>query len=158
MGLGQRTDAEVMALFESWIVKHGKVYNVPGEKEMRFEIFKDTLRRIDQHNSENHSHTLGLTHFSDQTVEERCSMFGRPPSKSPLDESQSHCRDEPRLRDELPESSNGKKEGAVVGVKDQGSSANSIILTTDEFLEKKSEFRTPWFDSEQNFRERAILS
>ncbi|KAL3732897.1 hypothetical protein ACJRO7_022419 [Eucalyptus globulus] len=109
MGPGQRTDAEVMALFESWIVKHGKAYNVPGEKERRFEIFKDQLRFIDKHNSENHLYTVGLNFFSDLTNEEFNSTYVG------------------RLSEEPPESPNWKEEGTVVGVKDQGSSDMCII-------------------------------
>ncbi|MBD4784883.1 hypothetical protein GUG12_13860, partial [Xanthomonas citri pv. citri] len=46
-----RSDDEVNAMYESWLVKHGKAYNAIGEKDKRFQIFKDNLRFIDDHNS-----------------------------------------------------------------------------------------------------------
>ncbi|GFS35214.1 granulin repeat cysteine protease family protein [Actinidia rufa] len=39
----QRTNEEVMAVYESWLVKYGKSYNSISENEMRFEIFKENL-------------------------------------------------------------------------------------------------------------------
>ena len=38
-----RTDEEVMSIYEGWLAKHGKAYNGLGEKERRFQIFKDNL-------------------------------------------------------------------------------------------------------------------
>ncbi|PNY06010.1 cysteine proteinase rd21a-like protein [Trifolium pratense] len=39
-----KVESHLMNMYESWLVKHGKVYNALGEKERRFEIFKDNLR------------------------------------------------------------------------------------------------------------------
>ena len=41
-----------MAMFRSWLVKYGKSYNALGEKERIFEIFKENLRFVDEHNAE----------------------------------------------------------------------------------------------------------
>ncbi|KAL0334890.1 UNVERIFIED_CONTAM: Cysteine proteinase RD21A [Sesamum radiatum] len=60
MGSAHRLENEVMALYESWLAKHGKAYNAIGEKEKRFEIFKDNLEFIDEHNSVDRSYKLGL--------------------------------------------------------------------------------------------------
>lgn len=44
-----RSDSEVMSMYEEWLVRHRKVNNNNmGEKEKRFEIFKDNLRFIDE--------------------------------------------------------------------------------------------------------------
>ena len=48
-----RTDDEVMSIYEGWLAEHGKAYNALGEKERRFQIFKDNLRYIDEQNSKN---------------------------------------------------------------------------------------------------------
>ncbi|CAN1139317.1 Cysteine proteinase mucunain (Fragment) [Linum perenne] len=55
-----RSDDEVMTIYDEWLAKHGKAYNALGEKEKRFQIFKDNLRFIDHHNSLNHTYTVGL--------------------------------------------------------------------------------------------------
>ena len=115
-----RTDEEVMGLYEAWLVKHGKVYNALGEKEKRFEIFKDNLLFIDQHNAENRSYKLGLNRFADLTNEEYRGMY-LGMKKSGLRKLSKPRSDRyvPRVGDELPESVDWRKEGAVVDVKDQ---------------------------------------
>lgn len=118
-----RTDEEVMGLYEAWLVKHGKVYNALGEKEKRFEIFKDNLRFIDEHNSENRTYKVGLNRFADLTNEEYRSMYlGAKKSvrKNTL-KAKNSDRYLPRVGESLPDFVDWRKEGAVVDVKDQGS-------------------------------------
>ncbi|MBA0747233.1 hypothetical protein Gogos_004161 [Gossypium gossypioides] len=117
-----RTFDEVMAMYEDWLVKHGKVYNGLGEKEKRFEIFKDNLRFIDEHNSEEtHSFKLGLNQFADLTNEEyRFTFLGvKKPNKKVSKRSDRYLQ----LLGEaaLPDSVDWRTKGAVAPVKDQGS-------------------------------------
>ncbi|RID49641.1 hypothetical protein BRARA_H00428 [Brassica rapa] len=116
---GSRSDAEVSKLYEEWLVKHGKVQNSLTEKDRRFEIFKDNLRFIDDHNGKNLSYRLGLTKFADLTNDEYRSMYvgSRLKRKS----TRTSLRYESRVGDALPESVDWRKEGAVAEVKDQGS-------------------------------------
>lgn len=117
---GWRTDDEVMAMYEAWLVKHGKVYNALGEKEKRFEIFKDNLRFIDDHNSANRTYRVGLNRFADLTNQEFRSIYLglEKPKRKLLKTSDRYM---PRAGDELPESVDWREKGAVVEVKDQGS-------------------------------------
>lgn len=127
---GGRTDAEVMELYEAWLVKHGKLSNALGEKEKRFEIFKDNLRFIDEHNSQNLTYKLGLNRFADLTNEEyRSRYLGTRKSvrKNGL-KSKVSDRYLPRVGESLPDSVDWRKKGAVVGVKDQGSCGEFFIL------------------------------
>ncbi|XP_024008706.1 probable cysteine protease RDL3 [Eutrema salsugineum] len=67
----QRNEAEVQKMYEQWIVENGKNYNGLGEKERRFKVFKDNLKRIEEHNSDpNRSYERGLNQFSDLTADE----------------------------------------------------------------------------------------
>ncbi|CAK9136453.1 unnamed protein product [Ilex paraguariensis] len=117
----QRTDEEVKAVYESWLVKHGKAYNAIGEMEKRFEIFQDNLKFIDEHNAENRPYKVGLNKFADLTNEEYRSMFvggrlGRKPRVSrPKSDRYAY-----RGGEELPEKIDWREKGAVVSVKDQG--------------------------------------
>lgn len=71
-----RTDAEVLALYESWLVRHGKSYNALDEKDKRFQIFKDNLKYIDEQNAmPDRTYKLGITRFADLTNEEYRSMY-----------------------------------------------------------------------------------
>ncbi|KAL1220775.1 putative cysteine protease RD21B [Cardamine amara subsp. amara] len=129
-----RSDEEVARIYESWMVEHGKKkkkmnQNVLGsEEDQRFEIFKDNLRFIDEHNSKNLSYKLGLTRFADLTNDEYRSMYlGAKPTKRVLKTSN---RYEPRVGDALPDSVDWRKEGAVADVKDQGSCGSCWAFST----------------------------
>lgn len=57
-------------VFEEFIVNFGKDYKDEDEKQSRFEIFKETLNTINNHNKGNHSYALGLYQFADMTTKE----------------------------------------------------------------------------------------
>ncbi|KAE8655160.1 Cysteine proteinase RD21a [Hibiscus syriacus] len=59
-----RTDDEVMSLYQAWVAKHGKAYNGIGEEQNRFDIFKDNLKFVDDHNSKNTTFKLGQRYAS----------------------------------------------------------------------------------------------
>lgn len=118
-----RTDEEIMALYETWLVKHGKSYNGLGEKDKRFEIFKDNLRYIDEQNSvANRTYKLGLNRFADLTNDEYRSIYlgTKTDAKRRFSRSVSN-RYLPKLGDSLPDSVDWRQKNAVVPVKDQGS-------------------------------------
>jgi hypothetical protein len=52
----------------------GKIYGSIGEEERRYAIFRDTLRRVDQHNAAGEAGInvprIGLNGFTDMTTEE----------------------------------------------------------------------------------------
>ncbi|XP_057503341.1 actinidain-like [Actinidia eriantha] len=125
----QRTNDEVMAMFESWLVEYGKSYNALGEKERRFEIFKDNLRFVDEHNADvNRSYKVGLNQFSDLTDEEYQSIYLG--TKFDLEVTNVSDRYEPRVGDQLPDSVDWRKEGAVLGVKNQGNCGSCWAFAT----------------------------
>lgn len=110
-------------MFEAWIVSHEKAYNALGEKERRFEIFKDNLRFIDERNSMNFTYKLGLTSFADLTNEEYQSMYLSRVDESweSLRGSKSSDRYAYRAGESLPESVDWRDNGAVLPlVKNQG--------------------------------------
>ncbi|XP_061343144.1 cysteine proteinase mucunain-like [Gastrolobium bilobum] len=119
-----RSDEEVMNIYEQWLVEHGKLYSALGEKEKRFEIFKDNLRFIDEHNAKNQTYKVGLNRFADLSNEEyRAKYLGTrfdPNRNSKLAKTRSN-RYAPRVGDKLPKFVDWRKKGAVVPVKNQGS-------------------------------------
>ena len=64
-----------MEIFQSWLVKHGKVYNGIGENDKRFEIFRENLRFIDEHNSQACTYKVGLNKFADLTNEKHRAKY-----------------------------------------------------------------------------------
>lgn len=120
-----RTESHLMNTYEAWLVKHGKVYNALGEKERRFEIFKDNLRFIVEHNSAgNNTYKLGLNNFADLTNEEYRAKFlgtrSRHSEGKRLSGPKNSDRYAYRDSDELPDSVDWREKGAVAPVKDQG--------------------------------------
>ncbi|KAK4274664.1 hypothetical protein QN277_017855 [Acacia crassicarpa] len=126
-----RTDSEVMAIYEHWLVKHGKAYNALGEKEKRFEIFKDNLRFIDEHNAGNRTYKVGLNRFADLTNEEyRAKYLGTKIDHKRRIAKTRNNRYASQIGDKLPEYVDWRKEGAVVQVKDQGSCGSCWAFST----------------------------
>lgn len=134
-----RTDDEVMAIYEAWLVKHGKVYNALGEKEKRFQIFKDNLRFIDEHNAQDRPYKVGLNRFADLTNEEYRSTYLGTKIRGQKKVSQRYA---PRVGDDLPSFVDWRKEGAVVGVKDQGSCGSCWAFSTIAAVEGISKIVT----------------
>ncbi|KAL7002841.1 hypothetical protein U1Q18_004000 [Sarracenia purpurea var. burkii] len=128
----RRSDDEAMALYERWLVRNRKAYNAIGEKERRFEIFKDNLRFIDEHNAENRTYMLGLNRFADLTNEEYRSKFlgVRMEMKKRLSSSKRSDRYAFRAGNSSPESVDWREEGAVSPVKDQGQCGSCWAFST----------------------------
>nr|AAK48495.1 putative cysteine protease [Ipomoea batatas] len=129
-----RSDEEVMALYESWLVEHGKSYNgLGGEKDKRFEIFKDNLRYIDEQNSRgDRSYKLGLNRFADLTNEEYRSTYlgAKTDARRRIAKTKSDRRYAPKAGGSLPDSIDWREKGAVAEVKDQGSCGSCWAFST----------------------------
>ncbi|RAL40557.1 hypothetical protein DM860_006627 [Cuscuta australis] len=127
-----RSEEEIVELFESWLVKHGKAYNALGEKGRRLEIFKDNLKYIDEQNSaENRTYKLGLNRFADITNEEyRTGYLGtKRDARRKILKGQSN-RYAPVEGETLPDSVDWRQKGAVVDVKDQGGCGSCWAFST----------------------------
>ncbi|KAK4410042.1 Cysteine proteinase RD21A [Sesamum angolense] len=119
-----RSEEQVKGLYERWLAKHGKVYNGIGEKDRRFQIFKDNLKFVDEHNSGNRTYKVGLNQFADLTNEEFRSVYlgTRSDAKRRFVKSK-NASQRYAFRagdDELPESVDWRERGAVAPIKNQG--------------------------------------
>ncbi|XP_021912317.1 cysteine protease XCP1-like [Carica papaya] len=120
----------LIELFESWISKHGKIYESIEEKLHRFEIFKDNLKHIDETNKKISSYWLALNEFADLSHDEfKDRYLGFKTDVSTRKES----RDEEFIYKgvlDLPKSVDWRKKGAVTPVKNQGSCGSCWAFST----------------------------
>ena len=107
-------------LFVSWTSKHRKFYDDVEERLLRFEVFKDNLKHIDERNKQVTSYWLGLNEFADLTHEEfRNKYLGlRVAHRRRAGSSGDFIY---RDASSSPKSVDWRKKGAVTPIKNQGS-------------------------------------
>lgn len=121
-------------MYEEWLVKHHKVYNGLGEKDHRFEIFKDNLGFIDEHNAQNYTYKVGLNKFADMTNEEYRNMYLGTKNDAKRNVMKTKITTGHRYAfnsgDRLPVHVDWRSKGAVAHIKDQGSCGSCWAFST----------------------------
>ena len=79
MGLFE-TDSEIMSAadykFMAHVSKYGKNYASRAEYDLRADIYKENLIKIETHNDQGHKHFMSENRFMDSTKKEFSSMLG----------------------------------------------------------------------------------
>jgi len=116
--------ADPWAEFQQFKEKHGKAYTNAREESSRFATFQENLEKIEKHNQEGHSWTLGITKFADLTKEEFAKTYAS--GRLPLRAVSSNARNIDltnkkviRIED-LPASVDWRDQGVITDVRDQG--------------------------------------
>ncbi|WVZ78824.1 hypothetical protein U9M48_026474 [Paspalum notatum var. saurae] len=133
----ERADEEVRQLYEAWKLEHRRPGGHAADDDLlRLEVFRHNLRYIDAHNAEAdlglHSFRLGLTPFTDLTLEEfRGRVLGFQSRRGARNHTDAEQDAEstggryryrlPRLGAQVPAAVDWRNSGAVTPVKDQGS-------------------------------------
>ncbi|KAK4260116.1 hypothetical protein QN277_003273 [Acacia crassicarpa] len=134
--LASRSDKEVMSMYEEWLMKHRKAsYSNGGlvEKLKRFEIFKDNLKYIDDHNAQNHTFKLGLNGFADLTNHEYAAIYLGTLSDTKrrvVTAKSASPRYALNDSDKLPSHVDWRLQAALTPIKDQGSCGSCWAFST----------------------------
>ncbi|KAF2295067.1 hypothetical protein GH714_031335 [Hevea brasiliensis] len=112
--------------YKRWLAKYGKSYRSAGERQRRFQIFKDNVEFIDSFNAKGHkTYKLGINKFADQTIAEfQATHKGYKRLGSKRLEKTSFKYENVTV---VPPSMDWRKKGAVTPVKDQGNCSVAAI-------------------------------
>ncbi|CAG9822076.1 unnamed protein product, partial [Phaedon cochleariae] len=103
---------------------YGKIYDTFWDEQQRYEIFKENLKKIEEHNAKYHhgqeTHHIGITQFADMTHEEFRKILGRqkkikPAASAAILETTWIEATTKKIPDEW----DWRHEGAVSDIKDQ---------------------------------------
>ncbi|PON68373.1 Cyseine protease [Trema orientale] len=114
-------EAALVDMHEQWMSQHGRTYANIAEKEMRFEIFKDTVNYVEKFNEdESQTYKLGINNYTDLTNEEFLTYFTgyKEPSSSRSSRQYSSFMYE-NVTD-IPTTVDWRDQGAVTEIKYQG--------------------------------------
>lgn len=122
------TSTNAQDAFQDWLRFNNKSYSAQYEFLYRRRVFYDNLRRIEAHNAQGHSWTMGANKFADMTPVEFRAKYIRGGYKSRRYDNVTH----PTViaASVLPTSVDWSQKGAVTPVKDQGQCGSCWAFST----------------------------
>ena len=127
--------------FMNYVSTYGKRYGTKAEFEFRSNIFKNNLKKIEEWNSADNTHTLGINEFTDKTETEMKKMLGFKQDK--YQQKKVKVLDESNLSDSV----DWRTKGAVTPVKNQGQCGSCWAFSTTGAVEGAMFLSTGKLDS-----------
>lgn len=118
--------------FFNFIVEHNKFYESLTNIVERYEIYRDNMKYVEEHNTfSNSTYTLGITPFSDFTLEE----FKSYVNLKAYDLGSDICTSQSKGTGSYPSSIDWRDKNAVTPVKDQGQCGSCWSFSTTGAVE-----------------------
>ena len=128
-----RTEAQVRAMYDQWMARHGKAAsNALGEHDRRFRAFWDNLRFVDADNARAgaRGYRLGMNRFADLTnAEFRAAYLSAGARNATAAAATTGERYRYDGVEALPEFVDWRQKGAVAPVKNQGQCGKDHITS-----------------------------
>ncbi|KAL3313797.1 hypothetical protein Ciccas_007599, partial [Cichlidogyrus casuarinus] len=122
---------ELHAKWHQYKLKHGKVYEMDEEDEMRKNLWHDNFNMVEEHNKKYEAgqvtYSMAQNHFSDLSKEEREQYLNGMMPRDSL-ESSAHLEQLPANKEPAPDSWDWRKVGGLGEVKDQGGCSSCSIF------------------------------
>jgi len=144
LSLAKQADYTV-SQFSAFMSKHGKQYETKAEYNLRLNIFRENLAKIEEHNRSGASWKMEVNKFSDLTKAEFETLYtgykktpqsGGSPQAARPKASQKTIKD-------LPESVDWRDKGVVSAAKDQGQCGSCWAFCATEQIESYAAINSP---------------
>jgi len=143
LGLTLASQADFAKLqFAKFKEQHGKQYRSAAEQNMRYNIFKANLAKIEEHNQSGATWHMAVNQFSDLTQAEFEALHMGGYKKLPMSGVAGSNQRPAKKAKDLPASVDWRDKGAVSDVKDQGQCGSCWAFCTTEMIESYTAIET----------------